>query len=249
MGWKNYIIEKLRKLLIVLETPDALKAKRNGCYLGLYSSVYRLRAIGLRPRTVLDVGANRGMFSRCAHHVFPDASIYAFEPLKDCFEELSRLKGSIKDFECYNVALGAEPARTVIHRSSYDYSSSLLEMGDLHKRAFPYSASERLEEILVCTLDSILNGRTLTRPGLMKLDVQGYEDYVLRGARQTLKNIDFVVCEMSLRLLYEGQALFDEVYHDLVDLGFVFHGHLGELRHPGTGEVLQIDGLFIREKS
>jgi FkbM family methyltransferase len=247
MGWNNYIIEKLKKILVILETPGAFRAKRNGCYLELYSSVYCLRAMGLRPRTVLDVGANRGMFSRCVHYVFPDASVYAFEPLKDCFEELLRLKDSIKGLECHNVALGAEPADTVFHRSSYDYSSSLLEMGDLHKQAFPYSAGEHLEEVRVNTLDSILNGRTLARPVLMKLDVQGYEKYVLLGARQTLKYTDYVVCELSLRPLYKGQAMFDDLYRYLVDLGFGFHGSLGELRHPKTGEVLQMDGLFLRQ--
>lgn len=246
--FKQYMIEKLRKVLIVLESPNALGARRVGCYLELYSLVYRLHAHGLRPLTILDIGASRGMFSRCAHFVFPAAAIYAFEPLKDCYEELCSLKHRITKLDCYNVALAAEDGEAVMRRSSYDYSSSLLEMGDLHKEAFPYSAGERLEKVETCTLDSILDGKRIGRPILMKIDVQGYEKFVLLGARKTLECTDYVVCEMSFKPLYKGQALFDEVYHYLVKSGFHFSGQVGELRHPGTGQVLQIDGLFLRKE-
>jgi len=188
------------------------------------------------------------MFSKCAHYVFPHASIYAFEPLKHCYEELCELKKTITNIQCYNVALGADEQEGMIHRSSYDYSSSLLEMGDLHKEAFPYSAGARLEKVQVRTLDGILDDKALQKPVLMKIDVQGYEKQVLEGARRTLGQTDYVICEMSIRPLYKGQALFDDVYRHLVDAGFRFSGQVGELRHPKTSEVLQIDGLFVREE-
>ena len=53
---------------------------------------------------------------------------------------------------------------------------------------------------------------------------------------------------MSFRSLYKGQALFDEVYRQLIDTGFRFCGQLGELQHPNSTEVLQTDGLFVRAK-
>jgi len=210
--------------------------------------VHRLYAMGLRPNTILDIGANRGMFSKCANYIFPNAVIYAFEPLKDCYEELFKLRSIISQFECYNVALGKKSGVTFIHRSSYDYSSSLLEMDNLHKQAFSYTASERLEEVQVQTLDAILAGKHIERPLLMKIDVQGYEKFVLEGASETLKQTDYIVCEISFRSLYKGQALFDEVYRLLIDAGFQFRGHIGEVQYPESTEVLQIDGLFIREK-
>jgi FkbM family methyltransferase len=204
--------------------------------------------MGLRPNTILDIGANRGMFSKCAYYIFPDASIYAFEPLKDCYEELCDLKGTVIKLECYNIALGDKPSEVFIHRSIYDYSSSLLEMDDLHKQAFPYTAGERLEKVQIQTLDAVLAGKRIERPLLMKIDVQGYEKFVFEGASETLKQTDYIVCEMSFRSLYKGQALFDEVYRLLIDAGFQFRGHIGEVQHPESTEVLQIDGLFIREK-
>jgi FkbM family methyltransferase len=244
---KRRLNERLTQVQIALDAPGALKARLAGCYFETYCMVYRLLAIGLKPRVILDIGANRGMFSRCAHYVFPDATIYAFEPLRDCYEKLRNLRSKIKKLECYNVALAGEVGEKVIHRSSYDYSSSLLEMEGLHKEAFPYTAGERLEKVQVNTLDGILHDRFLEKPILMKIDVQGYEKFVLLGAQRTLQQTDYVLCEMSVRPLYQGQALFDEIYRRLASSGFRFSGQIGELRHPKSSEVLQIDGLFIKE--
>jgi FkbM family methyltransferase len=204
--------------------------------------------MGISPLTIIDIGASRGMFSRCAHRAFTDSVIHAFEPLKDCYEELCQLKKNMMNLHCYNVALGAEEADAMIHHSSYEYSSSLLEMEHLHKEAFPYAAGEHLEKVRVRTLDAILDQVILRGPVLMKIDVQGYEKYVLEGARRTLQQTHYIVCEMSVQPLYKGQALFHEIYSQLSDLGFSFSGQVGEVRHPESAEVLQMDGLFVRRR-
>ena len=92
---KRRISEKLQKICIILNTPGVLRARFTGCPLDLYRMMYRLYLMGFNPKTILDIGAYRGMFSRCAHSVFPEAMIFAFEPLKDCFQELSTLKKNI----------------------------------------------------------------------------------------------------------------------------------------------------------
>lgn len=242
---KYKTVGRLMQLEIILSTPGALAARLRGCYLEPYKMLYNLHAMGIKPKTILDIGANRGMFCRCAHYVFPVAAIYSFEPLKDCYEELCSLKKTIDKLECYNVALGEKDGETFMHKSGYDYSSSLLEMNELHKEAFPYSSSEQLEKVQIQTLDGILVGKVLERPVLMEIDVQGYERFVLEGGPQILQQTDYILCEMSFRSLYKEQALFEDVYKMLVSEGFRFVGHLGELRHPKTREVLQIDGLFI----
>ncbi len=244
---KEFILEKIKKLQIMLEYPNAIKARKAGCYYELYSQVYRLNARGIKPATILDIGANRGMFSRCSNFIFPEAKIIAFEPLKDCFDELNILKNTIKKFETYNFAISDQKKETVFHRSSYDYSSSLLEMGDIHKDAFPYSAKEKSEVVQVDTLDNILSGKKLEEPILMKIDVQGNERAVLNGAIKTLEKTNYLLCELSFFHLYKGQALFDEVYDQITNMGFKFNGQLGGVSHPITKVDLQIDGLFLRD--
>jgi FkbM family methyltransferase len=248
MNIRETLAKRLNQIQIMLETPGAFAARRAGCYFELFQMVSRLHSMGLRPKTILDIGANRGMFTRCAHYVFPEASIHAFEPLDDCYAELCKLKNSMKNLECYNIAIGDSNREDVIHRSNYDYSSSLLEIEKLHLDAFPYSKGTTLQKIRIRTLDGLKESMVLQSPTLLKIDVQGFETQVLQGAKNILRDIDYIIVEMSLRKLYKDQGLFDEVYTILIKNGFEFRGPLAQLDNPETKEVLQIDALFIKSK-
>jgi FkbM family methyltransferase len=244
---KQWLINRLGKILIALTTPGALQARLDGHYFEMYEMVSRLRQMGILPNTILDIGANRGMFTKTSHYVFPDAKIYAFEPLANCYAELKALKTSIPNLETYEVALSDHAGETVIHKSNYDYSSSLLVMGELHKDAFPHTTGVITESIRMENLDGILGEKELQRPMLMKIDVQGYEKFVLDGAVQTLNRCDVIICEMSVLALYKDQALFHDIYIQLIGAGFKYAGNIGELVNPKTSAILQVDGLFIRK--
>jgi FkbM family methyltransferase len=242
----EFLIEKITKFIIALETPGAWKARFKGCYFDMYKLVYDIQQRNISPRTVLDIGASRGMFTKSAHLLFPDATFYAFEPLTDCFESLQELRSQIHSLHPFNVALGKDSASAWIFRSEYEYSSSLLEMEQLHKEAFPYTERTQKIPVRMETLDKLLSGKPLTRPVLMKLDVQGSEMAVFEGARKTLECTDLIVCEVAFKPLYVDQPLFHDVYSLLVDRGFDFCGQLSELKNPMNGETLQIDALFLR---
>jgi hypothetical protein len=77
------------------------------------------------------------------------------------------------------------------------------------------------------------------------MDVQGYENEVLLGAKETLKSCKAVISELSLQTLYGGSSTFDSVYQVLVHQGF----QLQYLLNPMQGkslQILQIDGIFVR---
>ncbi len=243
---KKYITSRLNKLEIIINTPGAYKARKSGCYLEFYAVVYNIFRRSIKPETIIDIGANRGMFVKCANCIFPEATIYAFEPLKEPYHELCKLKKKIPKLECYNIAIGEKSEEITIYKNNYDYSSSLLEMNDLHKNAFPYTAELTMEKVEVKTLDNVLSGKNLEKPILMKIDVQGYEKFVLNGSQETLKHVNYVICELSFFELYKGQALFNDVYNMFIEYGFNFFGQLGELRHPETDQTLQIDAFFIK---
>lgn len=240
------IIDKIRALLLMWETPGAYSARRAGCYLNIYSVLHRLRTMGVNPQTVIDIGANRGHYSRTVRYVFPDAAIYAFEPLKECFAELSVKSLSISKMKCYNVALGSSAGSSVIYQSEYDFSSSLLEMDNLHKEAFPHTAKSTSQKIQIMKLDDVLANEDLGQPILTKIDVQGFEASVIDGGQAILQKSKWLICEVSFMTLYKSQPLFDEMYKTIVGLGFEFVGQLGDVTHPVTKQMLQADCLFIR---
>lgn len=197
-------------------------------------------------RTILDIGANEGYFSAEMRRRFPTATIYAFEPLHDCFEELEKRMADDHAFKAWNVALGEEKRDTVINRSSSHPSSSLLPMAGLHKKLYPGSAEHTQETIQIERLDDMFRNEKLSSPTLVKIDVQGFEASVIRGGKEVLKKCDIVVVENSFVTLYEGQALFAEIHSLLSDLGFSYRGRSETHYDPSTKEPIYEDSIFIK---
>ena len=83
-------------------------------------------------------------------------------------------------------------------------------------------------------------------PTLMVLDVQGYEFEVLKGSERLLADVDIVICEISVEVLYQQQATFHDIYTWLTDRGFYYSGDYDRLMSPVDGRVLQVDAIFDR---
>jgi FkbM family methyltransferase len=200
----------------------------------------------LNIRTVLDIGANTGQFAAEIHTILPEAMIYSFEPLKDCYQSLVESMKHVQRFRAFDFALGEEDLEIEMHRSEFSPSSSILPMGDLHKEAFPFTSGEMLEKIKVKRLDDITGSLNLVDNLLIKIDVQGFEDRVIAGGRQTIERARVLIVETSFRRLYEGQPLFDTIYDMLRQMGFAYHGNFIQLLNPVDGSVLQADGIFMK---
>ncbi len=197
-------------------------------------------------RTVIDVGAHKGESALEFHKLLPNAKIYSFEPLHDCFIRLNNNLKQVLNFESFNVALGDKEGKLNMHRSAYTPSSSLRKMGNIHKEAFPLSISGTQEEIRITTLDKVCSKINLDQNILLKIDVQGYEDNVIKGAQKTLDYVKIIIIETSFYELYEGQPLFNDIHNMLYEKGFYYTGCSGQLRDPFNDTPLQQDSVFIR---
>lgn len=200
----------------------------------------------MKIETILDIGANTGQFAKSMHELFPKATLYSFEPLKDCYEELLVQFKNVPHFQAFNVALGDETGIVEMHRSEYSPSSSLLSMNELHKISFPYTKKEILQKVDLVCLDDMISCLKLRQPMLVKLDVQGYEDKVISGGKTVLAQADIVITELSVEQLYDGQPLFEEIYKIMTSMGFQYRGNYHQLCSPDDGRVLQVDGIFIK---
>jgi FkbM family methyltransferase len=230
--------------------PDSVRLMRKGIRYEHYRDLNRPWLTGLGIKTVLDVGANVGDFAKLAREVFPDAAIYSFEPLPDCFAQLrSALPGDVNFFPI-EAGVGRRDEALDFYRSFHSPSSSFLKMEELHKEAFPYTSDGQAQEplkIQVRTLDGLLADKEIEEPILLKIDVQGFELEAIAGATKALERSKVVVIEMSFANLYEGQPLFHDVYEEMYRHGFRFHGSLAQMHHPATGEVVQTDAIFVKE--
>ena len=201
---------------------------------------------GRNIQTLFDIGANVGQFALQIHRVLPDAMLYCFEPLEDCYNELLKKMGHLPRFRAFNFALGDRSGQAQIYRNDYTPSSSLLPMEDLHKRAFPFTAHTTAQKIEIRRLDDISQQVDIVDDVLVKMDVQGTEDKVILGGEKLLSRASVLIVETTFEPLYNGQPLFDTIYALLRERGLVHMGTESIMRNPKDGRVLQCDSLFMR---
>lgn len=197
-------------------------------------------------KTIIDIGANDGQFSEKIRTLFPGAAIHAFEPLPDSYANLKNNFKADLQFNAYNVALGEEDGRLSFYRNEYTPSSSLLPLANEHISHFDNAVKTNQVEVVITTLDKVMADKNLNAPLLIKIDVQGFEDKVIKGGLTTLKKADMIICEMSFRELFKGQVLFDDIYNTITSLGFKYVGSLDQLRSPQSNAILQADGIFVK---
>jgi FkbM family methyltransferase len=196
---------------------------------------------------VLDVGANAGQFAQRLRGAGYGGRIVSFEPLSEVFGELSRHAAGDATWEARRLALSDEDGEAEIHVAGNSWSSSLLEMGARHLQSAPESAYVGTETVRTARLDSVWEevARGAAYP-FLKLDVQGFEMHVLRGAERSLGRLRGLQAELPLASLYEGDRPWREVVDHLGEHGFALAGVEPGFEDPASGRMLQFDGVFLR---
>lgn len=199
-----------------------------------------LRANGLRPRHIIDVGAYRGDFARDCLRVWPEARITCFEPQPHMQAALRALDGQHPgQIAVYDCLLGAADGEAVPLHQAETASSVLAE----------HVANHPSIERPLRTLDG-LRGALAFGPGdLLKLDVQGYELEVLKGAQETLGEVQAIVAEVNLLDIHKEVPLLPELVAWLDARGFVPYDLCGLTRRPLDGALWQIDMTFVPRDS
>ena len=242
------LARKLDTLAQYIARPNLFVLRRRGVTLDIYRKLDTPWLRGYNFATVLDVGANIGQFALAAHEVWPEARIYSFEPLPDCYEQMLVRLERVKAFAGFNVGLGGERGSLTFERSSFSPSSSFRKMASTHKTEFPFTRECERVSVKVERLDDVAAGLKLENPILLKIDVQGFEDQVLRGGEAMLRRVEMIVVESSFEVLYEGQPLFDDIYRGLTERGFIYKGALDQSLSPNDGRPLQADSIFVKRQ-
>ena len=196
---------------------------------------------------VLDVGANAGIYARELRRIGYRGRIVSFEPLSSAFTALAAQAAHDPAWEAVNAALGAERGEAVLNVAANSWSSSLRPMLNAHLAAAPESAYVATETVRMETVDAVFD--RCVRPDdrvWLKIDTQGHERDVLAGAAASLPRIDTIQLEMSPVRLYEGEALFTEMYDWLVAQGYACVHLEPGLVDPADERLLSLDGYFQR---
>jgi FkbM family methyltransferase len=242
MSIKNLALKSIE----LLSNPKSIIVRIQGGISDFYLKYNKPWFHNLNIDTVLDIGGNIGQFSKTMRFLLPNANIYAFEPLPDCFEKIEKLMQNDAKFKAYNIGLGNTDDELIMQKSSYAPSSSFLKMSDKHKEAFPQTAGHSEVKVKVRRLDDVAKDLALGNVMLIKVDVQGYEALVLQGGLDTFARAKVLIMELSFQELYEKQPLFNDIYVELSKLGFKFMGTTAQMPDPKNGQFMDADCIFIR---
>lgn len=183
----------------------------------------------LRPHDLfVDIGANAGSYTVLASGA-AGALTEAFEPIAETADRLVA-----------NVHVNALEELVIVHRSGIGSSPGTLRFTRAEDTVNHVAIGlEPGEEILVGTLDSVLREKS---PTLIKVDVEGFEPEVLRGARETLRKQSLLALIVEINGSYQryGRSL-EDVIVPLTDAGFRSFSY-----DPRGRRIAEIPGVHSR---
>jgi len=192
---------------------------------------------GIRPGDVVwDVGANLGLYTEpFSSLVGPIGAVHAFEPVPSCFGELSRRFASIPNVTLHNVALGATDATLSMRLSDDPLGATHSLVGESQSLG-----GTKIVDVAVLRGDTMVSTARAPIPHVIKIDVEGYEEEVITGLLETLKNrtCRAIYCEVHFAILDSrgNRRAPARIQKQLRQLGFAIgwadsshlYGHRGE---------------------
>ena len=194
---------------------------------------------------VFDVGANAGQTVTALIRYAPRAEIYSFEPGVQAFRALEAKFSGFKNVHLFNVALGAQVERRALHMSDDSELNTLVP-----RPAAGGSGSTQMVDVR--TVDEIVASHGISHLDLLKMDVQGWEMEVLKGAKDLIANHNLihVFAEVAFRSDQNEMQQFDELHRHLEGNGFVFCGFYEFLRYgPRREFVLFANALYLHPEA
>jgi FkbM family methyltransferase len=190
---------------------------------------------------LFDVGANTGQTRKWFRYHLPKATIHSFEPVRSTFEQLkANAKG---DARCVllNEALGDEAGSMTIRL----FEEDMTVLNSLREDVMNNVAGAKEETIAINTLDTYCKTHHIEKIDLLKIDTEGFEINVLRGAAEMLQNgrISFVYCETGFQNTNKRNTYLPILTDYLADKDYYFFGlyqvdHHDWKRGNGLGNAL-----------
>lgn len=196
---------------------------------------------------MFDVGANQGQFGLALREGGFHGSIKSFEPLAGAYRALLSVSAKHPSWEAFHLGLGAENGIADLNVSTYSVFSSLKH---LNPEALTFSRESevlRTESVRIATLDDVSardSGRLF-----LKVDTQGSEQDVLKGAEKSLGKFLGVQLELPIRHLYDDVWKIEEAVAYMRDRGFVISNVIPtNFGNEDPVSLVEVDCIFRNER-
>jgi FkbM family methyltransferase len=195
------------------------------------------RGLGLEPATVVDVGVGPGTPE--LYQSFPQAELLLVEPLQEWHDHLEAIARG-RPTRIVVAAAGPETSEVeiAVHRAPVCSSMLGSRRGD---------GRQPTRRVPMVRLDDLSTEHRLSGPFVIKVDVEGAELEVLRGATELLRQTELALLEVSLFELVPGSPQLHDVvswmhHHDFV-VSDLYNGH----NRPLDGSLAQLDVAFVKQ--
>jgi FkbM family methyltransferase len=202
--------------------------------------------------TVLDIGANAGQYGDfLRQRVGFDGVIHSFEPVSSFADKIARKSQTDARWHVHRCGLGSQETTLEINVTSSDVFSSFLEPDvDRNPEFERHMTLVRKEFVPVKRLDNVWRDLAISDAGktYLKIDTQGFDLEVLRGAAEVLPAIRALQFELSMQPIYKGTPTYLQMLSQLEDWGFAVSGFF-PITTSKNLQVVEFDCVMLARNS
>lgn len=199
-------------------------------------------------RTIFDLGANYGEITQLYRDMFPDATVYAFEPIAELAAQLrSRFKHDPKVVvESFAIAENAGVKQFFVN-SNKDTSSLLASKQDVPISYKSMMTAAKTVDVNTTTIDLYCKENGIAQIDLLKMDIQGGELSAICGATDMLSKrcVGLIYSEAFLIPFYDSQPLLGEITLRLAQTGYFLHQVYNLSFSSTSGRCMWMDAIYL----
>lgn len=181
----------------------------------------------IKVKTIFDVGANDGGYATEVRSYFPKAEIYSFEPHPLTFKLLQE-KAKTYNLKTYNYAVGSGSERVLLWDFADDAALKDTQptsaLASIHKDVIENFHHQKAQsfEVKQIKLDSFVKKNKINEIDFLKIDTEGYEYEVLKGAKKLIEESRIHVIQFEFNEMNAYGKIFLKDFVDILD-GYTFY--------------------------
>ena len=189
------------------------------------------RGYGFSSETIIDVGVLSG--TPFLYDSFPGAKFVLIDPLEESEISIQKQYDGKLDYDFHLMGVGSKAATIELAVTP----GSMAKASSNKRVEKETSPEQQIRKIPVKQLDTVM--KSYSGPFGLKIDTEGHELEVLKGAKKTLKDCEFVITETSIKRRFENNYKFSDIITFMASQGFEAHSFLsGFTRSPRMSDVL-----------
>ena len=201
--------------------------------------------VGL-PEVIFGVGAHLGQTTLHFRKVFPTAHIHSFEPFPENFRMLELKTKGMHGIHTNQAALGSSKGFANMQKGHSDQAHSIRPKADFENNP---DEENKLPKVRLDTIDSYLQKERISSIDLLKIDVEGYELEVLKGAENALEKgmVQAVLAECDFDPVDTQHTYFNDLWNFMMGKNFSFFGLYDVIHYENGKGIGFCNALFVRK--